>query len=150
MNIHETNESIGNLKIIRPFNVSGKHQRRGVVFDMVKDAVENGKIWYSMNTTRTLTSSEFAKSRSADLILSDKSGVFNLSEGITLTMEALANEIRDRIGGSIELEAREADPQIQFRQTTRLSEGYDRDKLAGIIDEVYSYVKEHYVRREQS
>lgn len=147
-NWYENQKNINSLKIIRPFNVSGKYQRRGVVFEMIKDAVQHGKIWYSDDTIRTLTSSKFAQIRSADIILSEESKVFNLSENITLTMESLARKIKDRIGGDIKLEQRPIDDQIHYRQTSNISDGYDEEKLNEIIDNVHDYVKENYVSQQ--
>lgn len=136
---------LSNLKIIRPFNVSGKHQRRGVVYDMVESAYKHNTIWYNDDTTRTLTSAKYAQNESTNIILSEEHGRYNLSENITVYMEELANEIANVVGNvkneSIELVKQPPDNKIRYRQTSLPDGTYDKNKLRGIILEVLEYIE---------
>lgn len=132
------------LKIIRPFNVSGKHQRRGVVYDMIYDALKTHHMWYSTDTTRTITSADYAKRLSVDAIMSEERLVeCNLSENITVSMETLAETIRDVIGDkTITLVKRPPDKEIRFRQTSMVDDtttnqiGILKKCIADIIEEM--------------
>lgn len=136
---------LSNLKIIRPFNVSGKHQRRGVVYDMVESAYKHNTIWYNDDTTRTLTSAKYAQNESTNIILSEEHGRYNLTENITIYMEELANEIANVVGNvknkSIELVKRPPDDKIRYRQTSLPNGTYDKNKIYEIISEVLEYIE---------
>ena len=136
---------INNLKVIYPFNVSGKYQRRGVVYDMVESAYKHGKIWYNYGTTRTLTSAKYAQVGATDIILGDEDGRFNLSENISLYMVELAIEVADIVGTitnkEVELIERSPDDKIRYRQTSLADGSYNKNTLRQIIMEVLEYVK---------
>lgn len=61
--------AISHLKILRPFNISGAGQKRGVVFEMFRDAFVEKSIWYSKDTLRTMTDIDYASKRGVDEIL---------------------------------------------------------------------------------
>lgn len=53
------NKIIKSLKILRPFNISGKYQYQGVLYEMLKSAITLNQITYLDNTTRVITSTEY-------------------------------------------------------------------------------------------
>lgn len=61
--------AISNLKVLRPFNISGRGQKRGVVFEMFRDAFTKKSIWFSKNTIRTLTDIDYASRKGVDAVL---------------------------------------------------------------------------------
>ena len=135
------------VKIIRPFNVSGKYQRRGVVYEMVKSAFENGSIWFSDDTYRSFTSIGYASKTAADIILSDDVVVEkNISENLTFSMEEIASLIRDEIGDDeIKIVRKEPDAAMRYRQTRLYSTMGDEEvsRMRKIISDVIcDYVNE--------
>lgn len=130
------------VKTIRPFNVSGKHQRRGVVYEMVKSAFETGSIWFSDDTYRSFTSIEYASRIATDIILSDDIIVEkNLSENLTFSMEEVASLIKEEIGDDdLEIVRKEPDMAMRYRQTSLCSTMGDDEisKMRGIISDVIS------------
>ena len=136
---------LNNLKIIYPFNVSGKYQRRGVVYDMVESAYTKGTIWYNDDTTRTLTSAKYAQVEATNIILRDNFGRYNLTENITVYMEELAHEVANIVGNikneSIEIIKQPPDDKIRYRQTSLNNGSYNNKTLYRVITEVLEYVK---------
>ena len=55
LNQMRSNQEIESLRIFRPFNVSGKGQRRGVVYEMIESALSEKKIKYSSSSSREIT-----------------------------------------------------------------------------------------------
>lgn len=62
---------ISHFKILCPFNVYGKGQARGVIYDMIESALKRNEISFSDDTTRTFTDVELASKLAVDAILSD-------------------------------------------------------------------------------
>lgn len=117
---YEHPEIVYAVKIIHPFNVYGKNQKRGVVYSMIKNALENNVITYSNDTTRTLTSLKLASRMSVDVILSDENQHANISDvNCSLTMKSLAQIIKDILGiPQIKLINTEPDKLIRYRHTS--------------------------------
>jgi nucleoside-diphosphate-sugar epimerase len=120
--LHDS-DIFNSVKIIRPFNISGKYQKRGVVYDMINDALNKKRIWYNSDTIRSFTSDIYAKKRAVDIIIDDSSNLIveNLSEHITVDMKTVANIIKTIVGDEVKLYETESDSIIQYRQTSRFS-----------------------------
>lgn len=126
------------LDVFRPFNVSGRNQRRGVVCEMVVHGIEIGKVWYSGNTYRSFTTVGYASRAVVDRMLSDAEdgsvNVMNVSEGISETMEAVAGMVVDAIG-NVSAVRKCRDGFIWDRRTERRDPDSDA-KMRRIVAEV--------------
>ena len=134
------------VKILRPFNVSGFGQKRGVIYDMVKSALTNHEIWFSKDTYRSFTSDEQAAKLAYSEIVSTYADYVeaNISEHLTFSMEDVAIMVRDEIGDeTIRIVKRNPDNEIQYRQTSRPDEMKDKDihKMKDIIRHVLQDVE---------
>lgn len=128
--MYNSNQVIENLKIIRPFNVSGRYQQRGVLFDMVKSLKTKNEIWFSDDTTRTLTSADYAKRVGVDIILSNKSTLVNLSENVSMDMHDLACMVVCALNSDVDFLMRKpVDKSIQYRQTSIVPENVTVDQI---------------------
>ena len=113
------------VNIIRPFNVYGPGQRRGVMYSMLKSGMTEGKIRYSEDTTRTLTELSYISKKTADMIGSAGYRAVNMFDGISVDMETLAGAVRRflswKIGGRPPaLEKTPPDPVIRYRQASAI------------------------------
>ena len=97
-NLRSTN-AIASLRIFRPFNVSGKWQRRGVVYEMVKSAVQSNKICYACDQTREITFVTDATKSALDAILARNGceGTFDLTSRYHVYLKDLALYIRNAL-----------------------------------------------------
>ena len=142
---HNSN-CLNSIHIIRPFNITGKHQRRGVVYDMVKSAILEKKIYFSYDTLRSFTSNQFAANYVVKVGLENKSGVFehNLTQNLTFSMEKLANIVRSCIqDNSIDLVKLPPDKDIRYRQTSIETEDEDSiNKMKKLILQVLKEVQD--------
>lgn len=113
-------EIVSSVKIIHPFNIYGKNQKRGVVYKMIKSALVNSTISYSRDTTRTMTGLKFASRSSVDVILSDVNQHANIADNrCSLSMKSLAHIIKDILMlNDIELVETSTDKLIQYRHTS--------------------------------
>lgn len=128
--MYNSNQVIEKLKVIRPFNVSGRYQQRGVLFDMVKSLKTKNEIWFSDDTTRTLTSADYAKRVGVDIILSNKSTLVNLSENVSMDMHDLACMVVCALNSDVDFLMRKPiDKSIQYRQTSIVPENVTVDQL---------------------
>lgn len=142
-------------KIIRPFNISGSMQKRGVVHDMLRSAFEANKISYSACTTRTITPIGYASEIACDAILGNMSGAFNVyDECGSVYMNTLASMLKrileQRYGYSqIALIELPADDNIQYRNISLPDSRLDEFscKLETIVD---SIVKENKWSKEHA
>lgn len=139
--LYENENVLSGLKIIRPFNVSGKYQKRGVLYEMISDALKNKSIWYSDSTIRSLTSAQYAKKRSVDTILKKSDNIVyeNLSEDITIDMYSIAKIIKTVIGDEdIKIIQKQKDNEILIRQTSHTNSfNFSKfKKLKECIDEI--------------
>jgi nucleoside-diphosphate-sugar epimerase len=90
------NSPLFSFKVIRPFNIIGQNQKRGVLFEMIKSAVLNKKIKYNKDTTRTFTGIDYASSKAVDVIISSGSYSVNVSDTrCSITLEQLANIVKN-------------------------------------------------------
>lgn len=140
----ESKITIDRLKILRPFNVTGKYQKRGVIYDMLSSAMKEGKIWYSDDTTRSFTTSEYAKKVAVSEILSKNTlSIKNISENITMYMKDVAELVSDCLGGGIEIIKNPPDDEIRFRQTSTLesTNESDTEKLRKVVIEMIEDMK---------
>lgn len=113
------------VKIIRPFNVYGKNQKRGVVYEMIRSALDSNMILYRENTTRTVTDIDFASKKAVDVILSNKNCKVNITDDRnSLTMKSLAEIIDNVIYEKFYLKSRlyscGTDNFVQYRHTSKV------------------------------
>lgn len=141
---------IGALTILRLFNISGMHQKRGVVYKMMKSAIENGRIEFSNDTTRTITSVYGMLDQTFDVVLNNESGIVerNISEGEnSVYMEDLAKMIKDylvsnNIVDKVELVKKEPDTFLQYRHTGIVKSGtINRTTMDRIFEQVLLEVR---------
>lgn len=119
------NHMINSLNIFRLFNVSGKNQRRGVLFEMIHSAVTNNSIEYSDETTRTITSARYAVDEMLKIINTNTDGVVsaNIAEDRnSMYMKDLAMIVKDTleccgICKNIKMIKNPPDKYIQYRHT---------------------------------
>lgn len=131
-------------KIFRPFNISGKYQRRGVVFDMVKDAVTKQQITCCRDTTRTFTSIDFASKRTCDILTQHGNGVYHLVDDqnsvyISTLAKIVRSVLEDDYGiHDIDIIEMEPDNDVQFRNVSVVDLNIDcmRVKLKKIISDI--------------
>lgn len=116
-------KKIASLRVFRPFNVSGKWQRRGVVHGMVKSAVCCNKIKYVSGQTREITFVQDATKMALDAILSREEGIFDLTSQNHISLKDLAWSIKDVLAMSHPLKYAsvtvEEDPPIDSYIKTR-------------------------------
>jgi nucleoside-diphosphate-sugar epimerase len=136
---------IGALTILRLFNISGVHQKRGVVYKMMKSAVENGKIEFSDDTTRTITSVYGMLDQTFDAVLNNESGIVerNVSDGEnSVYMEDLAGMMKDylvsnNVVDKVELVRKEPDAFLRHRHTGVVKSGnVNETAMNRIFDQV--------------
>lgn len=124
-------EIVSAIKIIHPFNVYGKNQKRGVVYKMIKTALSKNTIIYAEDTTRTLTGLKFASIKSVDVILSK----YNIRHAnivdnrCSVTMKSLAYIIRDLLNlDNVEIIKCLPDKLIRYRHTSKPDADIDLTK----------------------
>ena len=127
------------VKILRPFNVYGINQKRGVVFEMIQSAISSGKIYYSKDTTRTFTDIDLTSKLSVDQILSNNNCKCNIADGrLSLTLKTLASIINDVLSYNYGIKSKlietDSDKFIRYRHTSKVD--YDV-KLSRQIMEKY-------------
>lgn len=125
LQIQELSKSYPNIiqewKIFRPFNVSGKNQRRGVVFEMVKSAICDQEIHFSDQTTRTFTPIDVASRMAVDAMLQHGNKIYHLVDEQNSTfMQTLATNIAEiltenNIVSNIKLIRDDPDFELQYR-----------------------------------
>ena len=91
----DEHKPIFSLNILKPFNVSGLNQLRGVVYTMYKSAKEIGDIVYRVDTTRTITPDWVASKQAADIIETGDGSPIIASPEYSFTLETLAKMIKD-------------------------------------------------------
>ena len=111
------------INVIRPFNVYGPGQRRGVMYSMLKSGLVEKKIRYSDDTTRTLTELGYISRKTVDLLGSNGFRAVNMSDGISVDMKTLAGAIQRFLSwktGSrpVVLEKLRPDASIRYRQAS--------------------------------
>lgn len=117
--------AVSRLKVLHPFNVTGSGQIRGVVYEMIRSALDCGQIKYAKDTTRTITDLNYATLKSIDAILSKEDCSINIVENEhSLTMKALAEAVKialESVGicSGLELIEMSCDTTIQYRHTSK-------------------------------
>lgn len=137
------NGCISSLAICRFFNVSGKWQKRGVVYEMVKSAVEKKSICYSVGASREITFVQDAIHQLVDLITTDQAdGTFDITSKQHIMLSDLAKCIRevlsmnDPLARSIGIEKDFYDSYIKNRGTTNVMKS--DDELKHFIEKLIS------------
>ena len=116
---------IKSLNIFRLFNITGKHQRRGVVYDMIKSAIVENKIEYSDKTTRTITDIKYTIKKILETSFSNRNDIktVNISQSRnSFYMKDLAKFIKKELEtnyyySDIKLIKNKPDKFIQYRHT---------------------------------
>lgn len=109
------------FKALRPFNVYGKGQTRGVIYDMVKSALKDNEISFADDTTRTFTDIELASKMAVDAILSNQNELKNVADPRnSLTLEAVAHIVNDVLGLDCKFTRLDPDPYIRYRQVSNV------------------------------
>ncbi len=122
-------EIISTVKIIRPFNIYGRNQKRGVLYDMIKSVLKDNTIFYSKDTTRSMTDIDMTNIMSTDIILSTKNLKINIVDARnSLTMEALANIVNDVLCLNCELIELPKDKSIQYRHVSIVNNNIELSK----------------------
>ena len=117
------------FKVLRPFNVYGKNQKRGAVFEMVKSAIADNEICYSADTTRTFTDISFFSEEAAKMIVAEKSYNKNIADArCTLLMKTVARIVNDVLSLDCRLVEMPADNLVQYRQVSPLNTDYEEVK----------------------
>ena len=122
--------------VIRPFNVFGPGQRRGVMYSMVKSCVEEGVIRYSDDTTRTLTELSYISGKTASMMDGAGFRSVNMSDGFSTDMETLALAVGRFMSWKFGfpapgIEKLPPDRSIRYRQASPVSR--DPDEIFGML-----------------
>lgn len=141
---YEHPEIVSSVKIIHPFNVYGKNQKRGVVYDMIRTALSKKTICYSNDTTRTMTGLKLASKLSVDSILSNKNHHINVADNrCSLSMKSLAYIIKDILRlNDVNIISCLSDKFIQYRHTSKpdtnieLAKEVMRDEILELADQI--------------
>jgi nucleoside-diphosphate-sugar epimerase len=112
--------------VIRPFNVFGPGQKRGVIYSMIKSGLKDKVIKYSDDTTRTFTSLSYISENTIKLL--DRTGfrTINMCNGFSTNMETIAKAIsmfliwKFKISNKIKLEKLLPDKSIRYRQASSI------------------------------
>lgn len=148
LKIIQLNKEMPNIfteyKIFRPFNVSGKRQKRGVIYDMVRSAVNDHRISYSANTTRTFTSVGLASRMAYDKMMSPGNVICHLVDAknsiYMKTLASLIVEILESHYGihHIQMVEMQPDKDVQFRNVDVVDKFKDemKSKLVSIISDI--------------
>lgn len=123
--------------IIRPFNVFGPGQKRGVIYSMIRSGLKDKVIKYADDTTRTFTSLSYISNSTVKLL--DRTGfkTINMSDGFSTNMETIAKAIRMfliwkfNISNKIILKKLLPDKSIRYRQASNII--YDETKIFEIL-----------------
>lgn len=119
--------TIASLRVFRPFNVSGKWQKRGVLHGMVKSAIERREINYTLRQTREITFAQDATSTAVNMVLKREEGTVDLTSKNHILLRDLAFCTREAllktgtVVGEIEVSAKPTScSYIQTRGTSPL------------------------------
>lgn len=153
---YEQPEIVSFVKIIHPFNIYGKNQKRGVVYNMIRTALNKKIICYNDDTTRTMTGLKLASKMSVDSILSDKNHHINVADNrCSLSMKSLAYIIKDILNlDDVNIISYLSDKFIQYRHTSKpdinieLSKEIMRDEILELANQIKTEV-EHEKQIEQ-
>ena len=121
---------LSDVKILRPFNVYGKGQKRGVAWKMIYDGLSKKEISYADNTIRTMTSLSLASKLAVDAVLDNRSLDVNVvDERCCTTMKTLAKVVQklliDKYNIHTNLKPLPEDDYIKQRQIGQLQMNVD-------------------------
>lgn len=141
---YEHPEIVSSVKIIHPFNIYGKNQKRGVIYNMIKSALNKKIICYNDDTTRTMTGLKLASKLSVDSILSNKNHHINVADNrCSLSMKSLAYIIKDILNlDDVNIISYLPDKFIQYRHTSKpdtnieLSKEVMRDEILELVEQI--------------
>ena len=141
---YEHPEIVSSIKIIHPFNIYGKNQKRGVIYNMIKSALNKKIICYNDDTTRTMTGLKLASKLSVDSILSNKNHHINVADNrCSLSMKSLAYIIKDILNlDDVNIISYLPDKFIQYRHTSKpdtnieLSKEVMRDEILELVEQI--------------
>ena len=147
---YEHPEIVSSVKIIHPFNIYGKNQKRGVVYDMIRTVLSKKTIYYSNDTTRTMTGLKLASKLSVDSILSNKNHHINVADNrCSLSMKSLAYIIKDILKlNDVNIISCLPDKFIQYRHTSKpdtnieLAKEVMRDEILELADQVKQEIED--------
>ena len=147
---YEHPEIVSSIKIIHPFNIYGKNQKRGVVYDMIRTVLSKKTIYYSNDTTRTMTGLKLASKLSVDSILSNKNHHINVADNrCSLSMKSLAYIIKDILKlNDVNIISCLPDKFIQYRHTSKpdtnieLAKEVMRDEILELADQVKQEIED--------
>lgn len=147
---YEHPEIVSSVKIIHPFNIYGKNQKRGVVYDMIRTALSKKTICYSNDTTRTMTGLKLASKLSVDSILSNKNHHINVADNrCSLSMKSLAYIIKDVLNlNDVNIISCLPDKFIQYRHTSKpdtnieLAKEVMRDEILELADQIKQEIED--------
>ena len=142
LNYMKSCNEIESLRIFRPFNVSGKNQKRGVIYEMVKSAVEKKCIFYPLNQSREITFVQDATDIAFKHIVDRTDCTIDLTSRFHISLKDLAYCVKRAIEktypdclGSIEtVEMPKNDSYIKHRGTAPLIN--DADQLNRFIEKM--------------
>ena len=147
---YEHPEIVSSIKIIHPFNIYGKNQKRGVVYDMIRTALSKKTISYSNDTTRTMTGLKLASKLSVDSILSNKNHHINIADNrCSLSMKSLAYIIKDVLNlNDVNIISCLPDKFIQYRHTSKpdtnieLAKEVMRDEILELANQIKQEIED--------
>lgn len=133
---------ISNYHIIRPFNPSGKHQRRGVVYSMLSSALRDKKIFFNADTTRMICDVKmFSQQSLNDILKKQNTCIDYYDKSLSMTLETLAliisQFVKDRYNIDVQLVKTSPDIKMQHRHAGELqSVDVCKDKIYAILDQL--------------
>lgn len=151
--LHEENTCLKSVRILRPFNISGKYEQRGVVYYMLYSALKTNTICYNRDTTRTITPDWIARQLAVEYSLIDNNeysvhhlvdsnNSFTLKWLATMIKYVLEEKYRFK---NIKLKSNKPDKTIRYRQTCKINKlkhvYYFLPKLELIIERIINDIR---------
>ena len=137
---------ISNYHIIRPFNPSGKYQKKGVVYSMLQSAIKRRVISFNDNTTRMISNvQEFSQQSLNDILKKENTCVNYYDASLSMTLETLATIIqqfvKEKYNIDVKLMKMSFDAKIQYRHVGRIQTmDICKDKIYKILNQLYDDV----------
>ena len=128
--------AVSALKTVYPFNVVGKHQHRGVAYEMMRDALTKHIITYADDTVRTMTGAQLASQIACDAILKSSScRVLQADNRCTVSMKMLAKIVARASGEKCSFVKMPPDKTIQYRQTSSFEDTHvHMEEVAKVLE----------------
>lgn len=134
---------ISNYHIIRPFNPSGKYQKKGVVYSMLQFAMKRRIISFNDNTTRMISDvQEFSRQSFDDILKKENTCVNYYDASLSMTLETLAiiiwQFVKEKHNIDVKLMKMPFDAKIQYRHVGRIQTiDTCKDKIYRILNQLY-------------